>query len=152
MYKKLLVPLDGSPTSRLALAEAAMVAKLCGARIELLHVVNELDHISGREPPAVYIREIRPMFLKAGRELLDAARAELAAEGIEVETLLQESKGARVSELIVDRAVQGGADLIVLGTHGRRGVNRVLIGSDAEQVSRTSPVPVMLVRQARKAG
>lgn len=149
MYTKLLVPIDGSATSRLALEEAVMLARLSGARIELLHVVDELEHIWGRPSPAVYIKEVRPMFLKAGQDLLDETRAEIESQGIEVDTVLLESRGTRASELIAGQAVKGGADAIVMGTHGRRGVDRVLIGSDAEQVARLSAVPVMLVRQAR---
>ncbi|RZS81033.1 universal stress protein [Pigmentiphaga kullae] len=151
MYTKLLVPIDGSATSRLALEEAVMLARLSGARIELLHVVDELEHIWGRPSPVVYIKEVRPMFLKAGQDLLDETRAEIESQGIEVDTVLLESRGTRASELIAGQAAKSGVDAIVMGTHGRRGVDRVLIGSDAEQVVRLSSVPVMLVRQARSS-
>jgi len=57
-----------------------------------------------------------------------------------------ETFGARVADLIVDETVAAKADLIVIGTHGRRGVGRLLLGSDAEQILRLAPVPVLLVR------
>ena len=63
-----------------------------------------------------------------------------------VDTVLIENLDARVSQLVVEHARAWGADLIVLGTHGRRGLARVLMGSDAEQIARTAPVPVLLVR------
>lgn len=150
MYTKLLVPIDGSPTSLLALSEAAKLAQLSGASVELLYVADALEHSTGFETPRAYVERVRPHFLKAGNDLLDKARAELEAQGIAVATVLLESQGQRVSELIVDHAAKTRADLVVLGTHGRRGVERLLIGSDAEQVARIAPVPVMLVRESQR--
>ena len=147
MYSKLLVPLDGSPTSRLALHHAAVLARLSGATVVLLNVVEEMKHSNGFERPKVYIDEVRPRFLAAARALLDEAAAGLAGQGLTVGTVLLESKGERVSTLIADQATLTRSDLVVLGTHGRRGMDRLLLGSDAEQVARTAPVPVMLVRQ-----
>jgi nucleotide-binding universal stress UspA family protein len=151
MYKNLLVPLDGSPTAQLALDEAAMLAHLSGATIHLLHVVDALQHITGFEPPAIHIADVRPRFLQAGQQLLDDAAAVLRAKGLTVQTKLMETAGARIAEVIADQAANGAADVIVLGTHGRRGVERLLIGSDAEQLARIAPVPVLLVR-ARRLG
>lgn len=150
MYRTILVPLDGSPTARLALADAAQLASLSGAKLHLLHIVDAMEHMSGFEQPAVYVHEIRPGFLDAGHAMLDAAKAELTQQGLAAETTLIESRGERVSELIANHASGIGADLVVMGTHGRRGIDRLLIGSDAEQVARIAPVPVMLVRE-RKA-
>ena len=146
MYSRLLVPLDGSATSRLALAHAQTLARLSGARVTLLHVIDELRHSNGFERPQVYIDEVRPRFLQAGQALLDEARQEMEKAGVATDTLLLESEGRRASELIVQQAAEIGADVIVLGTHGRRGMHRWMLGSDAEQVARTAPVPVMLVR------
>lgn len=151
MYKTLLVPLDGSATAQLALDEALVLARLSGASVQLLHIVDAMEHITGFEPPAVHIGDIRPRFLQAGRQILEQAAALLAAQGVAVHTTLLESHGERVSELIAAQATRLGADLIVLGTHGRRGVDRLLIGSDAEQLARIAPVPVLLVRERRAA-
>ena len=63
-----------------------------------------------------------------------------------VDTALVERSTARISERIVEHAKSWGAELIVIGTHGRRGVGRILLGSDAEQTVRIAPVPVLLVR------
>ena len=68
-----------------------------------------------------------------------------------VDTLTSECFAKRPCDVIVEQAARWPADLIVIGTHGRRGVNRMLLGSDAEQVARIAPVPVLLVRSAGKA-
>lgn len=151
MYARLLVPLDRSATAHHALDHAAALARLSGATIVLLHVIEELKHVSGFEPPKVYIEEVRPGFLAAGQALLDQAAQRLRQDGIAVETVLLESGGERASTRIVEQAEATHCDLVVLGTHGRRGIDRVLLGSDAEQVARLAPVPVMLVREAHAA-
>lgn len=148
MYSRILVPTDGSATSERALSEAVRLARICSARLRVIHVVDPLTHITGFENPHVYTSEIFPAMLEAGDELLARSRAAIEAESVEVETELIQSSGERVSRIIVEQAQAWGAELIVLGTHGRRGVDRVLMGSDAEQVARTSPVPVLLVRLA----
>ena len=83
--------------------------------------------------------------------MLDQAAQRLRQDGIAVETVLLESKGERASTLIVQQADTSRCDLVVLGTHGRRGIDRVMLGSDAEQVARLAAVPVMLVRQSHLA-
>lgn len=150
MYSRLLVPLDGSPTSLLALDHAAALARLSGATVVLLHVIEPLRHSTGFERPKVYIEEVRPRFLAAGQALLDEAATRLRQDGIAVETALLESSIERVSEQIAHQADASRCDLVILGTHGRRGVDRLLLGSDAEQVARIAPVPVMLVRETRR--
>ncbi|QIL43486.1 universal stress protein [Acidovorax sp. HDW3] len=151
MYSKLLVPLDHSATAHHALDHAAVLARMSGATIVLLHVIEELKHANGFERPKVYIEEVRPGFLAAGQALLDQAAQRLRQDGIAVETVLLESKGERASTLIVQQADAARCDLVVLGTHGRRGIDRVMMGSDAEQVVRLATVPVMLVRQSHQA-
>ena len=146
MYTNILVPIDGSGTSNEALGEAVRLAQLTGGRIRLLHVVDLLEHLAGLETASVHARDLLPALVQAGEELLTRTAAGIDADGLSIETELFEGGGARVSESIVDRAQKWGADLIVLGTHGRRGIGRVMMGSDAEQVVRISPVPVLLVR------
>ncbi len=148
MYQHILVPIDGSTTSERAVTEATALAKLCSARIRLLHIVDMGDHVYGFETPHSYISQTRPHVLAAARQLLQRTRSELEAKGVPVDTDLCESTGAHVSDIIVDHAVHWGADLIVLGTHGRRGIDRILMGSDAERVARMSPLPVLLIKPA----
>ena len=149
MYSRILVPLDGSPTADLALHHAAVLARLNGATIVLLHVIEEMKHSNGFERPRIYIEEVRPGFLAAGQKLLDEAALRLRQGGLVVETVLLESNGERVSVLFVQQSLTTQCVFVVLGTHGRRGVDRLLMGSDAEQLARIAPVPVMLVRQSQ---
>ncbi len=145
-YQNILVAVDGSPTSDYAVAQATALARSTGGRIRLLNVMDPLAHISGFERPEVYSQEVLPRLQKAGEALLQQARERVKQEGVAVDTVLIENLNARVAQLVVEHASAWGADLIVLGTHGRRGLERVLMGSDAEQIARTSPVPVLLVR------
>ena len=77
MYSRFLVPLDGSSTSFLALDHAAELARLSGATVILLHVVEPTRHSTGFERPEVYIKDVRPRFLEAGQALLDEAASRL---------------------------------------------------------------------------
>ena len=78
--------------------------------------------------------------------ILDDAQQPAASAGVATDTKAIETFGAPVADLIVDEAVAAKADLIVIGTHGRRGIGRLLLGSDAEQMLRLAPMPVLLVR------
>jgi len=151
MYTKILVPLDGSETSWLALAHAAALASWSGATIVVLHCIEELRHTNGFERPGLYIDTVRPGFLAEGRALLDKARQQLLKQQIKVETVMLETGGEQVSKIVVRQAASLAADLIVLGTHGRRGMNRFWLGSDAERVTRGAAMPVMLVRPVSTA-
>ena len=86
MYDRILVPIDGSPTSERALAEAAGLARLCSATLRLLHVMDPLMHITGYERPEVFVREIEPALRKAAQDLLAKARDRVAGERVKVET------------------------------------------------------------------
>lgn len=146
MYSKILVPVDGSPTSNLGLAEACKIAKLTGAQLRLLHVVDMMSVTMSIEASMAASPTVFEMLREGGRTLLDRAKAKAEEAGASAETTLLETLSGRVCDVVVEEAARCGAELIVLGTHGRRGVGRVLLGSDAEQIVRLSPVPVMLVR------
>ena len=146
MYKRILVPLDGSATSIKGLDEAIRLASLTGARLRLIHVVDELLVVTGFETYPTYVNEVVPLLKQQGERILEDAKARALAGGATVETKLLECLGHRASEIILDEARAWNADLVVLGTHGRRGFRRLFLGSDAEQISRSSTVPVLLVR------
>jgi nucleotide-binding universal stress UspA family protein len=145
MYQRILVPVDGSPTSLRGLDEALRLAKLTGATLRLVHVVDELKYVTGFETFAVYSSDVVPLMEAAGEQVLRQGRELAERAGIKAETVLFTSLAGRVSELVVEQARAWNAELIVIGTHGRHGVGRVLLGSDAEQVLRISPVPVLVV-------
>jgi nucleotide-binding universal stress UspA family protein len=146
MYQRILVPIDGSSTSTAGLDEAIRLAGVTGARLRLVHAVDALSFATGFETAAVYAGDVLPAMQRAGQRILDEGAARAAAGRVTVDTLLLESHATRLSDLIVELARSWDAELIVIGTHGRRGVGRLFLGSDAEQIVRSSPVPVLLVR------
>lgn len=147
MYSRILVPIDGSPTSDHALAEAGQLARLTGAQVRLLHIMDPVAHVSGFERPETVRQDVLPLARQNAQALLDKARGQLTDAGVATEAELIESRGASVARLVVEHASQWGASLIVLGTQGRRGIERMLMGSDAEQIARHASVPVLLVRR-----
>ena len=146
MYKHILVAVDGSHTSELALHEAINLARTLKSRLRLVHTVDEIGSTmySPEYPPPP---DIFAAMLKAGRDVLDKAAATASATGIEVDTKLIEIKtlGRRVPEVIAEEADAWPADLVVIGTHGRRGLSRMLLGSVAEGIVRVSAKPVLLI-------
>ncbi len=153
MFRRILVPIDGSPTSTRGLDEAIGLARDQKAKICLLHVVDELAVTGaggmGYVPPS-YINEFVAASRAGGKRLLARAEGKVRKRGIAVETVLLETLGGRVADLIIKQAKKWRADLIVLGTHGRRGLARVVMGSDAELVLRETPLPVLLVRSPQR--
>ena len=146
MYQRILVPVDGSPTSNAGLAEAIKLAKLTGARVRVLHVVDEMPFLMSADGYSAMSGDVFTMLKEAGRAVLEQARLTIHAAGIPVEATLFDSLSGRLCDRVAEQVQEWGADVIVLGTHGRRGVGRLLLGSDAEQIVRTATVPVLLVR------
>lgn len=145
MYRRILVPCDGSEPSKRGLAEAVRLARDQGAALRCLHVIDE--HVLAHNYLGVVIPpDLFDLLRDNGRKVLEEARAQAAGGGVAPETVLRESGGRRVSATILDEARAWPADLIVMGTHGRRGLSHLALGSDAELVVRESPVPVLLVR------
>jgi len=146
MYKKILVPTDGSDTADAGLREACKLAKEQGAQIRVLHVVDEILTVSPEIYGSAYNRIIDSL-LKAGQSLLAHAESLAREEGLTVETQLVEAMGRPAGELVIEAAKDWPADLIVCGTHGRRGLRRIVMGSDAEYIVRQTPVPILLIRK-----
>ncbi|HVB49935.1 MAG TPA: universal stress protein [Burkholderiales bacterium] len=147
MYDKILVAVDGSEIAQRALQEAIKLARQGSTRLRILHVVDETPLWQYPDGVGVNYEAVIERFRETGRqvgaEALEAARA----EGVEAESALLELAGAgRVADVIVQDAKDWGARLIVLGTHGRRGVAHLVLGSVAEGVSRAASTPVLLVR------
>jgi len=150
MFKRVLVAVDGSPTSRRALKLAVDLASHHKSKLLALHVIDERAigiglSASGYVAPA-YVEGLIDALRSAGRRILAKAQTSARAAGQPVQGLLIESLGQGVAHTILDEARKVRADLIVLGTHGRRGLARVVMGSDAETVVREARVPVLLVR------
>ena len=116
---------------------------MTGARLRLVHVLDGPAFSTGME---FITADVYGLLIEAGAQVLSEAKAKVESAGIAVDTFLSEAFGERVCDVVLAQAKLWNADLIVIGTHGRRGVGRLLIGSDAEQILRAAPVPVLLVR------
>lgn len=146
MYQRILVPVDGSPISDRGLQEAIGLARLTRASLRLVHVMDMITYAAALDLHAGAAGDMAVAMREAGEKILAHCKAPALAAGLDVTTVLAEGHSGSVAEQVLDQARRWGADLIVLGTHGRRGLGRFLIGSDAEQILRSAPVPVLLVR------
>lgn len=146
MYRHILVAIDDSPTSVRALDEAISLARLVGAQLRIVHAVDEVSLNWDVEYP--YFTEFKDAMVRAGQASLDKAVAAAKKAGVPADMRLIEIDrlGDRIPEAIAREADAWPADLIVLGTHGRRGLNHVLLGSVAEGIVRVASKPVLLVR------
>lgn len=126
MYKRIMVPLDGSDLAQSALPHAVELARALGATLLLF-----------------YVRDPRSGSVEAARRYLAFVRDEQAASGVPIEILVGEG---HVAAAIIEAAEQQQIDLIAMATHGRSGMQRVVYGSVAEQVLRSSSRPILLVR------
>jgi nucleotide-binding universal stress UspA family protein len=149
MYKRILICVDDSDT---AVRGAEHGIRLAAEQQALVRVLNVID--DSILVPAVYAYPAGETAADAidslrisGKKAVNAVVKRAAKRGVAAESVQVESRLRRVSDVIVEHARNWRADLIVMGTHGRRGMDRVLLGSDAERVLREAPVPVLLVRQ-----
>jgi nucleotide-binding universal stress UspA family protein len=149
MYKRILVGFDDSDVSRQALTEALGLAKESGATVRVVHAVDVMLLSTGE----VYmdLEAYRRERMAAGKEILERASALARDAGVQVETALVEVEGTQFSNALIAEARRSGAELIVLGTHGRGALAHLLMGSVAERVVRHSPVPVLLVKGPKPA-
>lgn len=147
MYERILVPVDGSETSKRGLREACRLAKEQGAKLRCLFVIDE-HYLTSNYMGFMYPPDMTDKLRDNGQGILNEASEQARKSGVQVESVLRESAERRVSYKILDEAKTWAADLIVMGTHGRRGLSHLALGSDAELVVRESPVPVLLVRAA----
>lgn len=146
MFKRILVAVDGSHTAELALQEAIKLAREQRAQLRIVHAVDMVDTNLGTEFPDT--SGILDAMAGGGREILRKAETVARAAGIPVETRLIEidTLGHRIPEMIAADAEAWPADLIVICTHGRRGLSHLFLGSVAEGVVRVATKPVLLIR------
>lgn len=145
MFKKILVAIDGSTTANRGLKMAMSLAGDQKAVLLVLHVVDERAPVMYPEG-GLFLDKVITMLRDAGRKIIAGAQREASKLGIQVQTKMVETMGLPVADIIVREAKRSRVDLIVLGTHGRRGIGRMVMGSDAEGVVRQSTAPVLLVR------
>ena len=141
MYKQILVPVDGSNTSNVAIHQALALAKEQGAKVRLLNAYEPKKYgtAGGRIDLTTAMRT-------EGEAILRDAEKATADSGVEVTTSLVNAGTRRIATVIVEEGAAWGADLIFIGTHGRGGFEHLLLGSVAEGVVRRATVPVLLIR------
>ena len=149
MYKHILVAVDGSDTSNLALQEAIQLAKDQKAALRLVHVVDEVAAYMDLELAdqlANYQKAIR----KRGQKIVSTCVAVVREAGLKADTKVKliDTLDQRIYDAIEEEAKKWPADLIVIGTHGRRGLRRLMLGSVAEGLARVATLPVLLVHKA----
>jgi nucleotide-binding universal stress UspA family protein len=146
MYQRILVAVDGSPTSDLGIREASMLGASHKAALRLVHIIDQQPAFGLVTPRniAAYQSGLR----QAGERVLSDAMAAVCKSGLQPETKLVVLDGPQqhIYEAIAKEGDLWPADLIVIGTHGRRGFRRLILGSVAEGLIRVATKPVLLVR------
>jgi nucleotide-binding universal stress UspA family protein len=150
MYRRILVPIDGSDAACQGLDEAIRLAGPWASTLRLLHVVCAEPSREESIDPAD-LEGYRRSLLERARNLLRSAASTAGKAGVTVETRVGELAVGRPAKAILDDAVTSGCDLIVMGTHGRSGLGHAVIGTNAEEVVRKSRVPVLTVHPTRVA-
>ena len=149
MYARILIATDGSELADRALDHAVQLAKLAGSEVTIVTVTEPAAIVgTGYASMAGGIVDPLPEIIeaqaKAARDLLDRAAKRAADQAITAKTILVDNSFA--AEGIVATAAQIGAELIVMGSHGRRGLNRLLLGSQTNNVLAHTKVPVLVTR------
>ncbi len=145
-YKRIMVAIDGSETAYLALNEAIQLTKALNSQLCILHVVKEFPAFGAE--CGINIERYQEIIRNSGKETLEKAKEFVKTEGICVDIQLKEIFNAveKISENIVAATDIWNADLLVIGTHGRSGFNRVIMGSVAEETLRLANIPILLIR------
>lgn len=143
MYQRILIPVDGSPTSERAIEEAVQFAHQQGAEVEVIMIIEDLLYF---EDDGVNYAALLDIVKSNNEKILAAAERKFQQAGVAVVSKLLEAKGERIANKIVAEAKSFQADLIIIGTHGRSGFSRMVLGSVAEAVLRMAHIPVLLIR------
>ena len=143
-FNKILVPTDGSEYTKAAVRKAMELAKLSGGKVTALYVLDQT--ILTNMPMDTAVMNVYNTLEKEGKEAVDFVRDLGASEGVEVEVVIKEGTPVKV---ILDESAD--YDIIVMGTLGRTGMSKLLMGSVAERVVRASQCPVLVVRSTEGA-
>ncbi len=144
IYRRILIPIDGSTTSECALQEALRLADP-QSLLRLIYVLEEVFPLDGEGYAFIDYSALQEAVRQTGERTLAQAAEKARQSGTTAETALLDTSGKGIAHTIDDDARLWQADLIVIGTHGRSGLNRLLLGSVAEGVARSATVPVLLV-------
>lgn len=149
LYKKIMVAIDGSELSAKALAHAVQLAEQQKSSLILIHIVEE--NFGFRGGVGFDYDYLISQYREEGLKVLNEAEQAVKAQSeLKCKTLLVELNPfqGRIAEVLIDKVQELGVDLLVMGTHGRRGFNHLLLGSVAENLIRIAVTPVLLIRGA----
>lgn len=149
MYKRILIATDGSPLSDKAVESGLSLAALTGASVVALKVVPRYprSYFEGGMPvDASDVKRIEGQWGDAAQAMVDAVKAQGAAQGVTVKAVT--AKSDLVAEAVISAAKKHKCDLIVMASHGRKGLKRLLLGSETQHVLTHSHVPVLVLRLA----
>ena len=141
LYRNIVIATDGSENSQRAISCGVEIAKLSGATVHALYVVDTPSIIS--ETWTAGKEMVHELIIREGKKVLSKVKKIIEDSGVEVKEVLLEGYP---SEEIINFAENNNMDLIVMGTLGKTGLERFLVGSVAENVVRNSKVPVMVIR------
>jgi len=146
MFKRILVPVDASPASSAGLRVALRLARDQKARVRLIHLASQVP-LGRTRGAGMTVQELFAAMRNDGRRFLERKTSLCRAAGVRTDDALYIGLGKHPATVVVAEARKWRADVIVMGTHGRRGISRMVLRSDAEEIIRTSPVPVLLTRK-----
>ena len=152
MFKRIVIPVDGSETANKALTVALQMARDSGGSVRIVHVIEGTNYSSSAMQTEGFAGGAMDSIRIAAQKILDEALALAQPFGVAVDTKLFDTFDGRLADAVGNAATDWQADLIVVGTHGRRGIGRMLMGSGAEQIMRQAPIPVLVIRAQDAAG
>ena len=147
MYKRIVIATDGSPLSDKAIESGLQLASLCGASVVALKVVPRYprSYFEGSAPlNRDDVKQVEQRWSEAALADLNAVKALGAADGVTVKVVV--AKSELIAETIIAAATKNNCDLIVMASHGRKGLKRVLLGSETQHVLTHSHIPVLVLR------
>lgn len=147
MYKRILIATDGSPLSSIAVESGLSLASLTGASVIALKVVPRYprSYFDGGLPvDAADIKRIEKQWSDAALELVNKVKARGTDEGVSVKAVVVKSD--LIAEAVIAAAKKHNCDLIVMSSHGRKGLKRLLLGSETQHVLTHSHIPVLVLR------
>ncbi len=146
MYKRILIATDGSTLSKMAVSSGLQLAELTGAQIIALNVVPRypLSYFEGGMAVSMDIPKVEKEWAENGQAIVDAVAASAVALGVKAKAVT--IKSDLVAEAIINAAKKHKCDLIVMASHGRKGIKRLLMGSETQHVLTHSHIPVLILR------
>ena len=147
MYQRILVATDGSTLSKKAVSSAIAMAALTGAELVALKVIPRYPQSyfeGGLALQAAEVGRVEQQWAESGQAIVDAVQKAALAKGVKTKAITVKSD--LVSDAVIAAAKKHKCDLIVMASHGRRGIKRLLLGSETQQVLTHSHVPVLVLR------